>query len=70
MIELFIHLLIFCLLLGLGYWLVTLVVGVLPPPVAPIARVLLLVLLVLIAISALLGETGYLGGWGYHRHAW
>ena len=71
MIELFVHLLVLCLILGLAYWLVTLVVGVLPPPVAPVARVILLVLLVLIAISVLLGESG-IWGWGgnYHRHVW
>ena len=72
MIDLFIHILVLCLVMGLAYWLVTLVVGVLPPPVAPIARVILLVLLVFIAISVLLGETGMWnwGSLGYHRHAW
>ena len=70
MIELFVHILVLCLVLGLLYWLVTLVVGVLPPPMQQIARVVLTILLVLIAISVLLGESGLWVWGGYHRHAW
>jgi hypothetical protein len=70
LISLFVHLLILALVFGLLYWLVTLVVGILPPPVAGIARVILLVLLVLIAILFLLGEVGILGDydWSYRHH--
>lgn len=66
--ALFVRLLVFCLVFGLLYYLVTLVAGVLPPPVAAPARVVLLVLLCLIAICVLLDTTGVLDvGLGLHR---
>jgi hypothetical protein len=72
LVALFVHLLILCLVGGLLYWLVTLIVGVLPPPIATVARTILLVLLLLIAIGFLLGEVGVYdtswGWYGHHRH--
>ena len=70
MVELFVHLIVMCLVLGLLFWLVTLVVGILPPPMQVPARAILTVLLILIAISVLLGESGLWSWSGYHRHAW
>jgi hypothetical protein len=67
--DLLIHLLILCLVIGIVYWLITLVVSVLPPPIANAARVVLLCILGLMAIGVLLGETGLYGsplGW-HHR---
>jgi hypothetical protein len=70
LVYLFVHLVVACLVFGLLYWLATLVVGLLPPPIANVARVVLLVVLVLMAILFLLGEMGSWGewGWGYRRH--
>ena len=73
LVALFVHLLILCLVLGLLYWIVTLVVSVLPPPIAQPARVILLILLALIALGVLLGEVGiYDTSWGWygHHHRW
>jgi hypothetical protein len=67
--DLFLHLLILCLVFGLLYWIVTLVAGVLPPPIANVARTVLLILLALVALSVLLGEVGiYDTSWGLYRH--
>lgn len=69
LIMLFVHLLVLVLVFGLLYWIATLVIALLPPPIAGIARVILMVLLALIAISFLLGEVGLWGDWGYgYRH--
>lgn len=69
---LFLHLLVFCFIFAVCYWLVGMITSILPPPTQAIARVILLVLLALIAMSVLLGEIGMWGtwGWGYHyeRH--
>jgi hypothetical protein len=71
MIALFVHLLVLCLVFGLAYWLVTLVVGILPAPVAKAAQVILLVLLCLIAISILLGEAGFYDtSWSWRHARW
>lgn len=70
LVALFVHLLVLILVFGLLYWVVSLIISMLPPPIAGIARVILLVLMALIAISFLLGEVGLWGdwGWGYHHH--
>jgi hypothetical protein len=71
LVSLFIWLLVFCLVLGLAYWMVTLVVSIIPAPMQNPARVILLILLCLIAISILLGMGGiYDAPWTYgaHRH--
>jgi hypothetical protein len=67
---LLIHLLIACLFFGVLYWIITLVVSILPSPIAPVARVVLLVVLALIALSFLLGEVGLVDvPWGrYPRY--
>jgi hypothetical protein len=71
MLTLLVHLLVLCLVGAILYWVIMLVVGILPPPIAPIARVILLVLLALIAIGVLLGDVGVVDtNWGWYRHRW
>jgi hypothetical protein len=66
-----IHLIVLALVLGLLWWLVNVVCGVLPPPIARVFRVGATVVFVLIAISWLLGDVGAWGTWGYgYRHHW
>jgi hypothetical protein len=61
----FVHILCLVLVGALFYWLVTLLVGLLPAPIANPVRVILLILLILIAICFILGEVGLWGTWGY-----
>lgn len=65
LVMLFVHLIVLCLVFALLYWVVTLICGVLPPPIQAPLRVALLILLALIALSFLLGEAGVWGTWGY-----
>jgi hypothetical protein len=65
--DLLIHLLILCLVGALLYWLITLITGILPAPVANVARVVLLCILGLLAIGVLLGDAGLYSSW---RHRW
>jgi hypothetical protein len=66
--TLLIHLVVLVLVFCLLYWLITLVVTIVPPPMQNPVRVVLLVSLVLIAISYLLGEAGLWGDWGAGYH--
>ena len=67
--DLLLHLIVLCLVGGLLYWVITLVAGVLPPPIANVARVVMLVVLALVAISLLFGEVGFYDtSWGLYRH--
>jgi hypothetical protein len=67
--DLLLHLLVLFCVFGLLYWIVTLVAGVLPPPIANVARVVMLVVLALVAISLLFGEVGFYDtSWGLYRH--
>jgi hypothetical protein len=61
LIGLLIHLLILCLVFGLFYWIIMMIVGLLPTNIRQPAQVILLILLALIALSVLLGEVGI--GW-------
>lgn len=65
-----IGLLILCIVVGLVYWAVMAIVGLLPAPIGNIVRVVALILMVLVVISFLLGETGLGGSWYWHRHHW
>ena len=66
MFELLVHVLILALVAGLVYWIVTLVAGLLPPPIGNVVRVVALVLLAIAVIGWLLGEAG-LGVRHWHR---
>jgi hypothetical protein len=66
-LMLFVHVLVLVLVFALLYWIVTLVTGLLPPPIAGTVRVILLVLLALLAIAVLCGDLGVWGDWGTFR---
>jgi heme A synthase len=73
LVFVFVHLLCAILVFALLYWLVILVVGILPPetkpPIRNAIRAVLLILLILIAICFVLGEVGMWGTWGYGYHS-
>jgi hypothetical protein len=63
---LLIHLLVLCLVGAILFWLIQLVTGLLPGPVAQPARVILFCILGLIAIGVLLGDVGIIAPvWRY-----
>jgi hypothetical protein len=69
-VWLFIHLLIWAIVLGLLYKAAVAIVGVTPPPFQPFARAAAVVLICLLAILILLGEVGVIADapWRYSAH--
>ena len=66
-----IHLIVLCLVLGLLWWALVAVSGLLPAPGGNIVRVVGTVVLVLIAVAWLLGDIGVFGGSGFgYRRRW
>ncbi len=65
---LFVHLLVLVLVFILLYWVVKLLASIAPTPIAKQVEVVLTILLALMAIAFLLGDFGYWGTWGLHRH--
>ena len=61
MIAALINLIIYLLIIGVIYWAVTTILGLipLPEPIAQVIRVILIVILVLIVVYALLGLIGH-----------
>jgi hypothetical protein len=70
--DVLLHLIVLCLVFALLYWMIVLVTGLLPAPVATAAKAVLLVLLAFLALGVLLGEVGvWDASWGlWHRHRW
>jgi hypothetical protein len=64
-----VHILVFALIFGILYFVVTLIVDVLPTPMKPLGRAVLLGLLCLIFVLLLLGELGVMGpmSWSYNH---
>ena len=60
MISSLITLIIYLIIVGVIYWAVTTILGIipLPAPIAQVIRVLLIVILVLVVVYALLGLAG------------
>lgn len=63
MIGALISLIVYLLIVGVIYWAVTTILGLipLPPPIKQVINVILIVILVLIVIYALLGLIGAIG---------
>lgn len=61
MIAALINLVIYLIIIGVIYWAVTTILGLipLPEPIAQVIRVILIVILVLIVVYALLGLVGH-----------
>ena len=68
MIGVLIQLVIYLIIVGVIYWAVTTILGVvpLPDPIRTVINVVMIVILVLIVVYALLGLLPALGGSGLH----